>query len=206
MNVSRIISYLDGWDALQHKKPEAYEDILFSIDQLTETNLSDGNISRNSIKREQEVPISPNSLTWCIDYFLKEKGWEDFRVAPYERGGIYLNAKNLKDKVSVRLLASDRMPSFANWLFVEVPKLHEAHITDLSVLLVPEEEITDTFKTMRQYGPLFTINSCQAQLNDSYPLKNTAPFVIIGFSPKPILDRLLITETSSDESVVFIDK
>ena len=55
-------------------------------------------------------------------------------------GGLYLYAKNLKDAVSVRLLASDRMPSFANWLFVEGPKLHEAQITDLSILLVPEDE------------------------------------------------------------------
>ena len=206
MYVSRIISYLDGWEHLQLNKPNVYEDILFALENFTQENLTSGEITRPYNRNKVERPITPYSLTHCMDYFLREKGWDDYRVKPAERGGLYLYAKNLKDAVSVRLLASDRMPSFANWLFVEGPKLHEAQITDLSILLVPEDEITSIFEKERHHGPIFTMNRCSAQLKDLSPIKNSAPFVIIGFSPQARLDDLSVEEILPDESVIYIDK
>ena len=206
MHLSRVVSYLDGWESLKLNYDDVYNDIIYAIEQFTKDNLSNGEITLPFRRRPEKRPINPFSFSHCLDYFLNEKGWEDYRLRSSEKGGFNLYAKNLKGKVSVRLIASDRMPSFANWLFVEAPKLHEANITDVSVLVVPEDDIRSIFEQKTGHGPLFTMSRCKAQLNDLAPLKNVAPFVILGFSPQSRLDDLLVEYIEPDSNFVTIDK
>ena len=73
MYVSRIISYLDGWEHLQLNKPNVYEDILFALENFTQENLTSGEITRPYNRNKVERPITPYSLTHCMDYFSSRK-------------------------------------------------------------------------------------------------------------------------------------
>jgi hypothetical protein len=206
MFVSRVISYLDGWEILKEKNNDIYNDISNVLSQLNVEFLSDPEIKPYGRREKSPQPITAYSLTHGMDYSLKQLGWNDYRVKPDKKGGLFLYAKNLKEGISVRLLASDRMPSFPNWLYVEVPKLHEASITTVSVLLVPEEDVSTIFDENRHVGHLFTMNRCGAQLTDLSPMKTSAPFVIIGFSTQDSLLDIQIDELEPDENIVYVDK
>lgn len=203
MYISKVITYLDGWKILQENHQNIYQDISNTLKEFTYENLTSSKIGRPYQKENEEKLVSPFSFNRTLDYFLKKKGWKDYRVKQAEKGSLRIFAKNLKDKVSVRLIADDHMSTFSNWLFVECPKLYENEITELSVLLVPEKEIESMI--IKRMSGLFSIDRCNSNLQDLSPLKNTAPFVIIGFSQKDITNDLQINLLEPDESVIKIN-
>ncbi|MFS1466347.1 hypothetical protein BCU33_009765 [Vibrio lentus] len=206
MFVTRVISYLDGWDILKSQKAHALDDICTVLTQLTPKNLSHPKIKPYSRHTEGVNPITPFSFMHATDYFLKELQWNDYRVRPTEKGGFHLYARNLKDGVSVRAMATDRMQSFPNWLFVEVPKLYESGATQVSVLLIPEEDVKSILDPERGLGPTFTLPRCGVLLKDLSPLKMSSPFVVIGFSMQENLFEIEVDHIEPDESSVFIDR
>ncbi len=204
MYITKIISYLNGWEKLQEDHQNIYEDISNTLKEFTYENLTSSKIVRPYMRTElqlnERLNISTFSFSRTLDYFLKKKGWGDYRIKPSEKGSLRIFAKNLKDNVAVRLMADDQMSPFSNWLFVESQKLYENKITDLSILLVPEKEL-ESMITTRMIN-IFNMDRCYSNLKDLSPLKNTAPFVIIGFSQIDINTDLKIEILEPDESVI----
>ncbi|MCX9564586.1 hypothetical protein IG518_18830, partial [Vibrio cholerae] len=83
---------------------------------------------------------------------------------------------------------------------------YEAGATQVSVLLVPEDDVKSILDNERALGPFFSLARCEVQLKDLSPLKTTAPFVVIGFSLQEELFDVEVVEIEPDESSVFIDR
>lgn len=207
MYIKRVFSYLGGWDELMLSNQSEYSDILDALSQFTEENLSNPKISRpyNS-SQDEKINITPYCFSNALDYFLKESDWNDYRVKPSQKGGIHLYAHNLKNGVSTQLVADERMRSFPSWLYVQVPRLHEEGITNLSVMLVPEEDIRNSFEESARLRMLFTGDRCLAQLTELSPLKSKAPFVVLTYSTELSDTSPTIIEIEADESIVYVEK
>lgn len=184
--------------------PSVLADIEETLKELNVENLTKPELSRpfSSTGRRNDIqPITPNSFSFTFDSLIQQRSWASFRIRATERGGLSLYARNLKDSVSCRLLSSDRMQQFPNWLFVETTRLYSNEVAKLSVLLVPNDGVRSLLESDRSSFPLFTIERCLAQLNDLSPLKTEAPFVVLGFSPQADLLETQVIELEVDRSI-----
>jgi predicted SnoaL-like aldol condensation-catalyzing enzyme len=204
LHINKVISYQNGWEQLQMSFPSVFEDIQETLKGLNVENLTNSKLSRpfsGARRKSEELPITPNSFSFTFDSLIQRLGWDSYRLRASERAGLSLYAKNLKDTVSCRLLSSDRMQQFPNWLFVETTRLYSNEVAKLSVLLVPNEDVRSLLESDRATFPLFTIERCFAQLNDLSPLKNEAPFVVLGFTTQAEFLVPEVIEIEADSSI-----
>jgi hypothetical protein len=187
MHINGIISFNNGWQILQTEKSEALADIQDAIGSITIETLRDDAEHRPRLfndDRQSAPRISLLSFHRSWERLMRRQEWGSYRARSESGRGINLYIRSLKDGVSTKMLAADRMMLFPNWVLVEVPKINQTGICDVAVLLVPHETILNGYfiEENRFRDPGLFFERCDGQIRDLMPIKHYAPFVVIGFS------------------------
>lgn len=182
MFINKVISYNSGWDYLVGRG-SAHDEIVEAISRINRDLLLDPEYVRSSyIDKNRNPSITPFSFHRAWEKLMEELGWGGYRMRSDTPGGINVYVRNMKHRVSSKMMATDRMMMFPNWVLVETPRVANADLCDLSVLIVPMESETEIYEDPRRLGPIFTFERSYAQLNDLLPLNQNEPFVILGIS------------------------
>ncbi|MGY3088097.1 hypothetical protein ACVWYF_001130 [Hymenobacter sp. UYAg731] len=190
----RVLSYANGWQQLVEQKPSEWNDIQHAISMMDANSLriadtpGQQDARRNGEMFHERIRVRNFQYYW--DNISHEMGWGPLRHRSNNGAGLRLTIRNAKNRVSTRMgIALDRLSlsQFTSWLFVEVPRAHVTDLCDVSVLLVPTEDVKEIIDDIdrRTSTSLFTEERCRAQIEDLYPLRNSSPFVIIFFSLFP---------------------
>jgi len=186
MYIGGIISFNDGWGILQAGKPEAFVDIQEAIYALSIESLQEDAEQRPMLFPDGRKVARMSLLSFhrCWEKQMHYQGWGSYRARSESGRGINHYIRSLKDGVSAKMLAADRMMVFPNWVLVEVPMTNQTGVCEVSVLLVPHEQILDTHfsEEGRFRDQALYFERCVAQIKDLMPIKHYAPFVVIGFS------------------------
>lgn len=187
MYINGIISFNSGWQILQANKIEALADIQEALTELTLEALQEQEMRRPnpySADKQAEPRISRLSFHRYWESIMRHLNWGSYRARSESGKGINLYIRSLKDGVSSKMLFADRMMLFPNWVLVEVPKVNQTGICDVSVLIVPHETLMNGYflEEHRVPDPGMFFERCDAQINDLMPIQHIAPFVVIGFS------------------------
>jgi predicted SnoaL-like aldol condensation-catalyzing enzyme len=192
MFINKVINFQEGWDLLSEDKPEQLQEIIDSIGLLDRNILLDPQYQRHFRPSEDEPNrITSMTLSNCWRSLIENEGWEHVRIVgePGRRNRLYL--RNCKEGVSIRILSRDRI-MLPNWVFVETQKAYEIGACEISVLLVPMENVQEIYT--RSMVPKISFEDVEVQLSELSPIRAIAPFVIIGFSeiesPIEIIDVL----------------
>lgn len=198
MYVSRVLSYMDGWEHLNASKPDAIEDIRYALENITSVNLNDRHIS-GTVYPDYEVSslLDPEPLQRCLSYFLREKSWKPSESK--EGLGLDIKSENVKDMVSIDLFCQSISGNFPSWLTLVAPRLNKLKIAEVSIVLVPEDEIIDLFVSPEVLGFGFSMSSCLVQISQLEPLQTFSPLVILGFSNRELTREISVEVISTDE-------
>lgn len=182
MFINKVISYNSGWETFAGRI-SAHDEIVDAISRIDKDLLLDPEYTRPPyIHKNRKQEITPFSFHRCWEKLMEELGWGSYRMRSDTPGGINVYVRNLKHRVASKMMATDRMMMFPNWVLVEIPRIINADLCDISVLVVPMESERVIYDDPRRMVPHFTFERSLAQLNDLLPLNQSDPFVIIGIS------------------------
>lgn len=196
-----MISYASAWELLQANR-QAVDDINYALSLMT---LEDIN-AEGSYRAVDGRPL-PIALNRCWDRIAREQDWGSYRISSDKPGGISIFVRNYKHRVSIKILAADRLSMFLNWVLVEAPRIVGTEFCDIAVLLVPMDSLRKFF-VERPGLPLFSFDRALAQLSDLLPMNQVQPFVVLGFSldqaePEVIDIKPLLKENSIERVLEF---
>lgn len=205
MFINKVISFNSAWNILLNKD-KAYDDICTAISKIDSESLSDPEISSPSHRIEQRdrIEINPYNFSRCWEHMVENLGWSSYRMRSETPGGINLYIRHFKDGVAIKMMASDRVLAFPNWVLVETPRIVTSEFCDLSVLIVPMESSKSMYQDPRRMAPHFYFERAQAQLSDLLPLNQKTPFIVIGISQEQ--EELEIIELSSETTENSIER
>lgn len=204
MFINKVLSYNSGWDNLVKSVP-AHGEIVDAISKINKELLLDTEYVRPLYSvNEKNLEITPFSFHRCWEKLMEELGWGSYRMKSDTPGGINIYVRNSKYRVSSKIMATDRMMMFPNWVLVEIPRVANANLCDLSVLVVPMDSEREIYSDPRRMGPHFTFERSYAQLNDLLPLSQKEPFVVLGISSEQA--EIEIIELAPHNSVNTIER
>lgn len=205
MHINKVISFNSSWGLLKDKS-SAYEDICQAISRLDKDSLSNPDISSPSyrIKEEGKLEISPMSFNRAWETFMEDLGWDSYRMRSETPGGINLYIRHFKNGVATKIMATDRMLMFPNWVLVEAPKVVGTEFCELSVLIVPMESVSELYDDERRMRSSFFFEKSLAQLTDLLPLNQKEPFLVIGISNEEL--PIEVIEFFPNESENLIER
>lgn len=184
MYVNEVISYASGWPHLRAGHGEELEELNEVISNLTPELLAlraEADTARLGYRRV----VDGRWLQRSGDSLLQESGWMNRRIRSRTRDGLGVSVRRWKNGVGAQFMAYEGLGvSFATWVMVHVPRAYDLGACNLSVLIVPLQEVRHLFDP-RPLGAIFSFERCLAQLGDLMPLRHGAPFVILGISHNP---------------------
>jgi predicted SnoaL-like aldol condensation-catalyzing enzyme len=180
MFINRVISFQEAWKFLSESKPKQLQEVIDSISRLDRNILLDPRYQQHYRPTEDEpLRITPMTLSRCWRKLVENEGWRHVRIANDHDKRSRLFLRNCKEGVSIRILSGDRA-MLPNWIFVETQKAYEIGACEISVLLVPMENLQEIYT--HNSGPRLYFEDVEFQLSELSPIRANAPFVIIGFS------------------------
>ncbi|PRO68980.1 hypothetical protein [Alteromonas gracilis] len=203
MHINKVISYNSAWQILK-EKDDAYNEIFEAVSRINKELLQNPNYSRPPYRTDNEnvVEITPFSFHRCWETLMEELGWGSYRMISDTPGGINIYVRNLKHRVATKMMASDRMMMFPNWLLVETPKVVNTEYCDLYILIVPMDSEKDIYEDPRRMRPHFYFEKCLAQLTDLLPLNQSEPFLVLGISSQATPLDIIEFEPNDSPNVI----
>jgi len=203
MFISTVFSYQDGWNILKNDEKPTLDDINYALKMFDVENLSKKHVTRSFRGNSDIQPIFSSSLPLALIFFLKKKGWVELAESDNHKEFRSFGLKHLafKGRTSIKLIATQKKPLFSNWLIYETPLIYCSGASSVSVLLVPEKEVSNILKD-RNKNDIFTLDKCRKLLRKLSPLKSNAPFVVLGFSSqKQLFEPDVYDIRPSDNSI-----
>lgn len=183
MFISTVFSYQDGWNTLKNDPDSTLDDIIYALEMFDAENLSKKHVTRPFRGNSDTQPVFSSSLPLALNYFLKKKNWVGLAESDEHKEFRSFGLKHLafKGSTSIKLISNQKKPLFSNWLIYETPLIYCSGVSSVSVLLVPEKEVTNILEDKNK-NDIFTLDKCRKLLRKLSPLKSNAPFVVLGFS------------------------
>lgn len=187
MNIAKVISYAGGWGILKSKK-DAFDDICGALKDISQEVMA-GLAREWHLERERErepaddrTIVNVSLFVNCWDSLMRKRGWESLRLMPGTPGGIRIYVRNYKQGVSSKVIVQDRMHTFPNWVLIEAPRIISTGACEVAVLMVPMDDIEESYRFTPRMAGVFTFEKASSQFNELLPLSQKQPMVIIGFS------------------------
>lgn len=183
MFISTVFSYQDGWNILQRDAESTLDDINYALKMFDVDNLSKKHVTRAFRGNSDTQPVFSASLPLALSYYLKKKNWIELAESKEHKEFRSFGLKHLafKGNTSIKLISTQKKPLFSNWLVYETPLIFCSGVSSVSVLLVPEKDVSSILEDKNKRD-IFTLDKCRTLLRKLSPLKSNAPFVILGFS------------------------
>lgn len=181
-------------------KKESLKDVFSLINSLTIEKQFEEN--RNFGSSQKRFVLSRNIRTLLkelnYDYLENREDREFFR-----KFSVFPNY--IKNNISIKGLFHEMSAPFSPWLFVEVPKLYERNITDLSILIVSSDELEEKFKKdeERFNNRPFYESVLNDVLEQYLPLNHEAPFLIFIISEEKCEDYIVEELLSNNDSYII---
>jgi hypothetical protein len=150
MYITSVTSYLGGWQILREQKAPELNEIHSLLLGVTAEDLR-GNLLLDYNNENYRRPLDAVYLQRSGDQVFEDAGWENRRVKSQSRNGLGVSVRRWKNGVGIRFFAYESigLGNFANWVMVDVPRANDLHVCDVSVFIVPMQEVRDVLEDMK---------------------------------------------------------
>lgn len=210
MFITKVTSYLGGWDLLINQKSSEMHEIDSVLSQLATEKLRTAYKEWYGYERIGRY-LDVSYVQLIGDELFESCGWNKRVLNTHSGEGSGVYAMRWKNGISLRFLVCESVESanFMKWFMFTRARAQTLNACDVVVLLVPVDELVAILDNDNPDRSKASYERCIAQLSDLLPLRHHAPFVIIGFSQyrrAPGVDEIAVFDQSEPEDRGVVEK